>query len=62
MKKHLSLKFLIALVLLIALPALPAYAQNGQGRGLERAIEVRRPTPTVCCAFKVLLARVLGWE
>lgn len=38
MRKHLSLKFLIALVLLTALAALPAYAQNGRGRGLEVAI------------------------
>ena len=38
MRKHLSLTFLIALVLLTALAALPVYAQNGRGQGLERAI------------------------
>ena len=41
MRKHLSLKFLIALVLLTALAALPAYAQNGRGQGLERAIAAK---------------------
>jgi len=38
MKKLLSLKFLIALILLTALAILPAYAQNGRGQGLEIAI------------------------
>lgn len=38
MKKLLSLKFLIALILLAALAALSVYAQNGRGRGLEIAI------------------------
>ncbi len=38
MKKLLSLKFLIALILLTALAALSVYAQNARGRGLEIAI------------------------
>jgi len=38
MRKVLSLKFLIALILLTALAALPVYAQNGRGQGLEIAI------------------------
>ena len=41
MRKYLSLKFLIALVLLTALAALPAYSQNGRGQGLERAIAAK---------------------
>ena len=38
MRKVLSFKFLIALILLTALAALPVYAQNGRGQGLEIAI------------------------
>ena len=38
MREHLSLKFLTAVILLAVLAAMPAYAQNGRGRGLEIAI------------------------
>ncbi len=41
MKKLLSFKVLTVVILLAVLAALPAYAQNGRGQGLERAIAVQ---------------------
>lgn len=60
MRKHLSLKFLIALVLLIAVAALPAYAQNGRGRGFETAIAAQERHTDALLAREGVVGTAVG--